>query len=414
MDIRTFLDKSYTAYHATQNGEYILEKSGFQKINLDEKWDLQIGEKYYVTKNDSALIAFAIGKNFVFNIAESHTDSPCLKVKGNTLIKTCQGLHVNVEEYGGLLHYSMFDRPLKIAGRIIENHGGTLVSKLVDSKYNVIIPSLAIHHNPTANTAFAPSVQHEMLPLLAEDAKDLYSTLTDENVVDADLYVVPSTQTFESGVNGEWLCSARIDNLTSVYASLCALANSNPQNIAIACCFDNEEVGSRTKQGANSQLLTTVLQKIARGLSKDDEDFVYACENGFIVSVDNAHATHPAHPEKADVQEKVYLNKGIVVKHHPNYATDGVSSAIFKAIAQKANLACQDYYNNSDLRCGSTIGLMTSANLAMRTVDIGIAQLAMHSALETVGKQDIDDMQKCLLSFFDCDIQSSGSTITIK
>ncbi len=414
MDIRTFLDKSYTAYHATQNGEYILEKSGFQRISIDEKWNLHVGGKYYVTKNDSALIAFSIGKNFVFNIAESHTDSPCLKVKGNTLIRSCQGLHVNVEEYGGLLHYSMFDRPLKIAGRIIEKHGDKLVSKIVESKYNIVIPSLAIHHNPTANTAFAPSIQHEMLPLLAEDAKDLYSTLTDGNVVDADLYVVPSTQTFESGANGEWVCSARIDNLTSVYASLCAVANSNPQNIAIACCFDNEEVGSRTKQGANSQLLTTVLQKIARGLGKDNDDFICACENGFIVSVDNAHATHPAHPEKSDVQEKVYLNKGVVVKHHPNYATDGVSSAIFKTIAQKANLACQDYYNNSDLRCGSTIGLMTSANLAMRTVDIGIAQLAMHSACETVGKQDIDDMQKCLRSFFDCDIQSNDCTITIK
>lgn len=414
MDICTFLNKSYTAYHATQNGAYILEKSGFQKINLAEKWHLQEGGKYYLTQNDSAIIAFVVGKNFVFNIAESHTDSPCLKVKGNELVKSCQGMHVNVEEYGGLLHYSMFDRPLKIVGRIIEKHDDKLVSKIVESKYNVVIPSLAIHHNPTANTAFAPSVQHEMLPLLGTAATDLYSTLSETEVVDADLYVVPDTQPFESGVNGELLCSARIDNLTSVYASLCAIANSNPQNIAIACCFDNEEVGSRTKQGANSQLLTTVLEKIARGLEKDEDDFVSACQNGFILSVDNAHATHPAHPEKADVQEKVYLNKGIVIKHHPNYATDGVSSATLKTLLDNANVEHQDYYNNSDLRCGSTIGLVTSANLAMNTVDIGIAQLAMHSALETVGKKDIDAMQKCLNVFFDCSIKTSNNTIEVK
>lgn len=414
MDVLTFLDKSYTAYHATQNGAYILEKSGFEKLELDKKWALKIGGKYYVTKNDSAIIAFVIGKNFAFNIAESHTDSPCLKVKGNALVETCQGLHVNVEEYGGLLRYSMFDRPLKIAGRIIEKHDDTLVSKLVESKYNVVIPSLAIHHNPTANTAFTPNIQHEMLPLLAENAKDLYSTLTNESVVDADLYVVLASGTFESGINGEWICSARIDNLTSVYTSLSALANSNPQNVAIACCFDNEEVGSRTKQGANSALLQSVLERITASLDKNNDDFISACENGFIVSVDNAHATHPAHPEKADVKEKVYLNKGIVVKHHPNYATDGVSSAIFKTIAQKANIACQDYYNNSDLRCGSTIGLMTSANLSMKTADIGVAQLAMHSACETVGKNDIGDMQKCLSAFFDCSIESNGPIISIK
>jgi len=186
MDICTFLEKSYTAYHATLNCQFILEKSGFEQLDLDKEWNLAKGGKYYVTKNDSALIAFRVGENFAFNIAESHTDSPCLKVKGNSLVQTPEGARVNVEEYGGLILYSMLDAPLKIAGRVLERHGDKLVSKVVESKYNVQIPSVAIHHNPTVNNGMALSVQKDMLPLLG-NVEDLYSTLSKDEIVDADL-----------------------------------------------------------------------------------------------------------------------------------------------------------------------------------------------------------------------------------
>ena len=413
MDICTFLSKSYTAYHAVQNSVTYLEEHGFCELDLAQAWKLQKGGKYYVTKNGTSVIAFAVGDEFAFNVACSHTDSPCLHVKGNQLIDSCEGARVNVEKYGGAILYSFFDAPLKIAGRIVEEVDGKLVQKVVESDYSVCIPSLAIHHNPTVNDSFSVSVQKDMLPLLC-GAKDVYSTLTDEKVVDADLYVVPSGAPFTSGANGELLCSARIDNLTSVYSSLCAITSCTPKNIALACCFDNEEIGSTTKQGANSALLERVLEKITRGLGKSEEDFASACENGFILSIDNAHAIHPAFPEKSDPTQRVYLNKGVVIKHHFNYSTDGLTSAIVKTMLDKNGVEYQDYYNHSDMRCGGTIGLMTSANLSMNAADIGLAQLAMHSACETVGAQDIDKMNACVKAFFNSRFVKSGNTISVE
>ncbi len=413
MDVISFLDKSYTAYHAVKHSEFILEKHGFEKLHLKDKWNLNVGGKYYVVKNGTSIIAFVVGENFAFNVAASHTDSPCLHVKGKELIPSLEGARLNVETYGGLILYSMLDAPLKIAGRIVEKHADKLVSKVVESSYTVSIPSLAIHHNPNVNSAFSVSVQKDMLPLIGE-VEDFYKTLSKDEIVDADLYVVPSTSPFRSGANGEYLCSPRIDNLTSVYASLGAITACKPQNIAICACFDNEEIGSRTKQGANSSLLQTVLEKIASGLGKTKDDFVSACENGFILSIDNAHALHPSFPEKMDVKERVYMGKGIVVKHHVNYSTDGESAAIFKTILDNAGVERQDYYNNSDLRCGSTLGLMASANLGMKACDIGLAQLAMHSAVETVAYDDIAKMQTGVTEFFNVTINSNGDAIEIK
>lgn len=413
MDVINFLDKSYTAYHAVRHSQFILEKHGFEKLNIADKWNLLVGGKYYTVKNGTSVIAFVIGENFAFNIAASHTDSPCLHIKGKEVIPSCEGARLNVETYGGLILYSMLDAPLKIAGRTIEKHGYALVNKVVESDYFVNIPSLAIHHNPNVNSAFSVSVQKDMLPLIGK-VDDFYATLSKDEIVDADLYVTPATSPFRSGANGEYLCSPRIDNLTSVYTSLTALVSCNPQNIAICACFDNEEIGSRTKQGAASSLLQTVLEKIASGLKKSKDDYVSACENGFILSIDNAHAMHPAFPEKTDVKERVYMGKGIVIKHHVNYSTDGESSAILKTILDKAGVDRQDYYNNSDLRCGGTLGLMASANLGMRACDIGLAQLAMHSAVETVAYDDIAKMQACIKEFFDVKINSNGDIIEIK
>lgn len=413
MDVINFLEKSYTAYHAVTHAEYILEKHGFSKLSLADAWQLKVGGKYYVVKNGTSVIAFAVGENFAFNIAASHTDSPCLHVKGRETIPSPEGARLNVETYGGLILYSMLDPPLKIAGRVLEKHGDMLVSKVIESDYTVTIPSLAIHHNPNVNSAFSVSVQKDMLPLIG-DATDLYATLSNEEIVDADLYVVPSTVPFRSGVTGEYLCSPRIDNLTSVYASLAALVNCEPQNIAICACFDNEEIGSHTKQGACSSFMQTVLEKITLGLGKSKDDYVSACEKGFILSIDNAHALHPAFPEKMDIKERVYMGKGIVIKHHVNYSTDGESSAIIKTILDKVHVERQDYYNNSDQRCGGTIGLIASANLGMRACDIGLAQLAMHSAVETVSYADVAKMQECVRAFFNTKLTSVNGSILVE
>ena len=367
--------------------------------------------KSSVNFSNSAIIAFKIGdlSNYAFMIAGSHTDSPCFRVKGNILQDSPEGKRFNIEKYGGMLMYSFLDIPLKLAGRVFVKTENGVHEQIVESKRLFNIPSLCIHHNPTANDGIALSVQNDMAPLIG-DGNNVYSFVSHGEVVDGDLFVAPAVTPY---VSGNLLCSPRIDNLTSVYASLNALANCEPKGVALACCFDNEEIGSNTKQGAASALLTDVLHMINRGIGKNDADFDSACKNGFVLSIDNGHAVHPAHPEKSDPTNRVYLNGGVVIKHHTNYSTDGLSSAVVKTILDKAGVEHQDYYNHSDIRCGGTIGLVASTNLEMNACDIGLAQLAMHSAIETVGKDDIDKMQKCVLAFFNTSLHADNGNINI-
>ncbi len=414
MDIKEFLEKSFTAYHAVENCEKMLDLAGFKAVDLSEKWNPETGKGYYTVINGTTLIAFKAGGRHAFNVVESHTDSPSLKVKGDKLVDSPEGRRVNVEKYGGSLLYSFLDVPLKIAGRIAYADKDHIRTKLVVSDYNVNVPSLAPHHNPDANTKLQPSVQKDMLPLIGRAPDGLYKTLTSENVIDADLFAVPAVKPFLSGAEEEFLCAPRIDNLTSVYSSIKAIIRSQPESIAVACCFDNEEIGSLTMQGADSNILTTVLRKINRSFGKNDDDFESAVENGFLLSADNAHAVHPAFPEKSDVAEKVYLNGGIVIKHHPNYSTDGLSSAVVKALFDKSGTRYQDYYNNSDVRCGSTIGLVTSARLNMHAADIGIAQLAMHSGIETAGLADVAEMERGLTSFLNTSFEKTKDGVKIR
>lgn len=402
MLINEFLDTSHTAFHAVNNVKKMLLEAGFDEINLYSGFVPEKGGKYFVTKNDSAIIAFRVGNGErpVLKIVESHTDSPALKVKGKKLIDCPEGKRIDTEVYGGLVLYSMIDIPLKIAGRLLVKENGKVVSKLYESDFFVNVPGLAIHHNPGVNENCSFNAQTDMLPLLGTSGDDLYAELTDAEVLDADLFVVPAVKSTRTGRNNEFLASPRIDNLTSVYTSICAIIDSDSPDIEICACFDNEEIGSYTKQGARSALLGDIIA--ALGLS--NSDLAYAKEYGFILSVDNGHAVHPAHPEKSDPLNKVTLNGGIVIKHHTNYSTDGVSSAILKNILLTNDVLFQEYYNRSDLRCGSTIGLMSSAAYAMNACDIGLAQLAMHSAIETVGYNDIALMEKCINAFYLADL----------
>ncbi|MCM1042907.1 MAG: M18 family aminopeptidase [Corallococcus sp.] len=409
MELTQFLKTSYTSYHATANCERILSSNGFSRLFDGMKWQLQEGGKYYIVKNDSSLIAFVVGDltEYAFNIVESHTDSPALKVKGNTLIDSPEGKRINVETYGGGLLDSMTDVPLRIAGRIVADCDDKLVPMLVQSDYNVNIPSLCVHHSDAGDRT-ALKVQNDMLPLLG-NAEDVYSTLTDEVVADADLYVVCDVEPSLCGARGEYLVAPRIDNLTSVFASLQAVCAANPKGIAVCACFDNEEIGSLTKQGARSAFLEQTLKRINNALGYGKTDYARAIANGFLVSSDNAHAVHPAHPEKSDIAQRVYLNGGVVIKHHVNYSTDGVSSAIVKTLLDRRGIEYQDYYNHSDVRCGSTIGLLSSAQLCINSCDVGLAQLAMHSATETVGAEDINKLSEFMRAFFDCSISVNYS-----
>ena len=398
MELKEFLDSSYTAYHATENACKMLDEAGFTELVLGDNWQLEQDGRYYVTRNGSSLIAFAVGEYDIFNICECHTDSPSFKIKGNKLIEN-EGLkRLNTEKYGGGLLYSYLDRQLKIAGRVVLEKGDGVESQLVVSDYNLVIPSLAIHHNPTANDSFSINPQVDTLPLFAQGEAKLYESLAEGKVLDADLYVVPATTCFESGVNNEFLCSARLDNLTSMYASIRAIISSSPQDIAVVACLDSEETGSRTYHGAPS-FIHQVLDAISDALDMTRAESLSATENGMVLSVDNGHAVHPAHPEKSDPVNHCYMNGGVVIKHNVNYATDGITSAVLKHILEDMNIPYQDYYNRSDLRCGSTLGLSTASELGMKVCDIGIAQLAMHSACETCGVEDIQSLIFCLTGF---------------
>ena len=412
MDIRQFLDTSYTAYHTTSNAETILCEAGFVRLSMGDKWQLKRGGKYYLTRNGSSLVAFVVGANNVFNLCVSHTDSPSFKVKGNKLLPSDGVQRLNTEKYGGGLLYSYLDRQLKVAGRVLVETATGVEQKLVVSDYNVVIPSLARHHNPPANDSLSLNAQVDTLPLFAQSETDLYATLAEGKVLDADLYVVPVAPSFNSGVNNEFLCGARLDNLTSVYTSLNALTCAKPRDIAVVACLDNEEVGSGTRQGS-PDFVAQVLDAISDALGLTVAQQLFAKENGMALSVDNGHAVHPAHPEKSDPLNRCHLNGGVVIKHHVNYATDGLTSAVLKHLLNEVGVQYQDYYNKSDVRCGSTLGLATSRELGMKVCDIGLAQLAMHSACETCGALDIVAMEKCLTAFLSAKI-SGVDDVTIK
>lgn len=412
MKLKQFLNESYTAFHTAANVVEMLKENGFAEFTLGEKPDVKRGGKYYVMRNGSSVIAFVVGNNNVFNIIGSHTDSPSFKVKGNKVV-TSDVTRLNTEKYGGGLLYTYFDRPMKVAGRLLVETENGVESKLTVSDYNVVIPSLAIHQNRGANDGFAVNPQGDTFPLLASSATDVYSTLTRGKVLDADLYVVPASEAFNSGVNNEFLCSARLDNLTSVYTSVQGLIDSKPSSIAVVACLDNEEIGSGTRQGSPS-FIDQTLNAICDGLGLSEAQRLYARENGFMLSVDNGQARHPAFPGKSDSEMYAVLGGGIAVKHHVNYATDGLSAAIIKKLLIDNGIKYQDLYNRSDMSCGSTMGLAASRILGIKTCDVGIAQLAMHSACETCAVSDVDAMQKCLKAFLSANINAGEQTVTIR
>lgn len=412
MELQQFLNSSYTAFHTTENVCKILNANGFTRLNLGDGFVLKRGGKYYVTRNGSSVIAFVVGKRNVFNIVESHTDSPSFKIKGNKVVMgdVCR---LNTEKYGGGLLYTFFDRPLKVAGRMLVETSDGVESKVVTSDYNVVIPSLAIHQNRSANDGFAINPQNDTLPLISFENADLYATLTDGNVLDADLYVVPATEAFVSGAKNEFLSSPRLDNLTSVYTSVQGLISCKPDSIAVVACLDNEEIGSGTRQGS-PRFIDQALNAICAGLNMTEAERMSAREKGMALSVDNAHARHPAFPQKSDPVSYAVMGGGVTVKHHVNYATDGLSSAILKKLLNSKGVKYQDLYNRSDMGCGTTLGLSTSRELGVKVCDIGIAQLAMHSACETCALSDINAMQKCINAFLSADIDTSEQNVVIK
>jgi len=404
-----FLHKSSTSYHAVQNAKSLLEANGFCKLLETDDWILSEGGKYYVTRG-GAIVAFTVGSlnDFSYKIVASHTDSPALKLKENPVQKSVFYATLNVEAYGGGLWHTFMDRPLQIAGRVIRRENNRLLQEVVTSPFTVVIPSVAIHQNRDSNEHLGlnPQIDLQAMLGLSEDIEStdtLLEAIAGENVVGYDLFLVNADMPHTFGLSNEFLASPRIDNLTSVYASLETLIFDEPRDgICVAACMDNEEIGNITAQGAGGDFLESILRRIAYSLRFDDNEYYKALGNSFLLSLDNAHAVHPNHPEKADPTNKTLMGGGVVIKGHAkkSYVTDGFSAAVIKTILDNANVKYQAFFNRSDMKSGATLGTEMTRKLGILGADIGIAQLAMHSACECFKTSDYDELVKALLAFY--------------
>ncbi len=420
-----FLKNSYTAYHAVENAKRLLIENGFSELYETEDWELCEGGKYFVVRDGSSFVAFTVGSldDFSYKIIASHPDSPALKLKANPVNHTAGLSTLNVEKYGAGIWYTFFDRPLKIAGRVVKQENNRLRAETVESPYNVVIPSLAIHQNRSVNDKFSVNLQTDVKPIVSLECGEQVSieTLLDgiagENVLSHELYLVNADTPYSFGANDEFFASPRIDNLTSVYASLTALVSSeNTSGVCLAVCLDKEEIGSASVNGANGDFLPTVLKRIAYALRFDEIEYAKALGLSFMTSVDNTHAVHPNHPETSDPTNQVLMGEGIALKWHAGgaYITGATSGAIVKAIAKKANVNCQNFFNRSDLPSGSTLGVLAIKHLGILGADIGIPQLAMHSAQECIAKKDYFAMVDFLTAFLKQTIVKDGNDYLLK
>lgn len=425
-ELMAFIKQSPTAFHAVDNMKKILKENDYEELLEGQAWKIKPGKRYFVSRNNSSIIAFNLGSKldkYSFNVAASHSDSPTFKIKENAEIEI-KGKYtqLNTEGYGGMLCATWFDRPLSIAGRVLIQEGNSYITKLVNIDRDlVMIPNVAIHMNRAVNDGFAYNKQIDMLPLFggsdskAGDLKHLIAeqlNVADENIYGMDLYLYNRMEPSIWGVNEEFISCSQLDDLQCAYASLQGfLKVSNDQSINAFACFDNEEVGSGTKQGAGSTFLYDILKRVNNALGKNDEEFYQALASSFMLSADNAHAVHPNHPEKTDVNNCVYLNEGVVVKSHAGqkYTSDALSIAVFKGLCKKANVPVQFFANRSDALGGSTLGNIAMAQVSMNCVDIGLPQLAMHSSYETAGIKDTYYMIKVMEEFFNSHIEETSA-----
>lgn len=399
------LKRSYTAYHAVEYAKKYLMANGFTPLHEEQDWEVERGGKYFVERGGSAIIAFSVGalNEYDYKIVTSHLDSPALKLKANPVMDSAGVKKLNVETYGGGIWSTFTDVPLKIAGRIVVKRDDRVESVVYTDDHNVVIPNVAIHMNRKINDGFVYNAQTDLCPLFSMSAgNEFFKNIDGEEVLGYDLYVVHDAVPFFAGTNDEFICSPRLDNLVCAFASLDAIVNSTTDGINVAFLADSEEIGSRTPEGADSDFLQKTVKRINKSLGYDCVALDKALARSFLVSADNAHAVHPNHPELSDPTNKVLMGGGVVIKYHANrnYTTDALSSALFKQIAKDADVKTQDFYMRSDLRCGSTLGAISSSHLSVRSVDIGAPQLAMHSAVETMCVSDVNEMVKALIAFY--------------
>ncbi len=418
-ELLEFIEKSPTAFQTVANLKEVFAGLGFWELKETEEWETEPGQGYYVTRNDSSLIAFRMPQTDTpkgFHISAAHGDSPAFKVKESPeMAVEAAYLKLNTEKYGGMILSTWLDRPLSVAGRVIVRGKAGMETRLVNIEKDLcVIPNVAIHMNREMNKGVEYNPQTDMLPLYGECGSGKKNSpllrrvakavgVKQEDILGHDLFLYVRDRGRIFGEGGEFVLSPRLDDLQCVYASAKGFAESTPVDYINVCAiFDNEEVGSGTKQGADSTFLEDTLWRIGECMGLDRGGVLRLIADSFLISADNAHAVHPNHPEKADPTNRPYLNRGLVIKFHGSqrYATDGVSAARMRSICEKAKVPCQAYANRSDIPGGGTLGNVSTSHVSLSTVDIGLPQLAMHSAVETAGVKDTKYAVEAFRAFF--------------
>lgn len=429
-----FIEECPSKYHVVEKVVSEYEKQGFAVLDERENWKLKWGKNYVVTRNGAALIAFRLPKKKEavkgFHMAAAHCDSPTFQVKEKPERKVEKYVVLNTEKYGGMIHSTWLDRPLSVAGRVAvrDRKSGEITAKLVNVDRDLlVIPNLAIHMNRDINKGMEYNPQVDLQPLFAAGGasgngcassaeskcdgqeSSLLELVADaagvkaEDILGQDLFLYVRDKGRMIGTKGEMILSPKLDDLQCVYALSTAHAQEKTGSyITLNAVFDNEEVGSGSIQGADSTFLDDLLTRMAEALEISQGTLRTWISAGFMVSADNAHAVHPNHPEKADPTNRPYLNGGIVVKFNSaqKYTTDGMTYAYFREICEKAGVPCQTYVNRSDVAGGSTLGNISTAHVSIPSVDIGLPQLAMHSAVETGGTEDTWYAYRAMREFF--------------
>ena len=402
-----------TAFQAAAHTAALLEAEGYRPLRETEEWMLEPGGRYYVTRNGSSLIAFRLpkGRPVGFMMTAAHGDSPTFKIKENAELTGENETRLSVEGYGGMLCASWMDRPLSVAGRAMVRTENGVAMRLIDLHDDLaLIPNVAIHMNRDANNGAKYNFAVDMQPLYGEKGGFRRriaeaAGVAEEDLLTHDLFLYNP----QPGVEwGGYISAPRLDDLQCAFASLQGfLTAGESQSAAVYCLFDNEEVGSQTKQGAASTFLRETLERICDALGLTLRTMA---AGSFLLSCDNAHAVHPNHPEYADKNHAVRMNGGVVIKYNASqrYTTDAVSAALFQTVCEAAGVPFQRYANRPDMAGGSTLGSIANTQVSLNMADIGLAQLAMHSAFETAGAEDTAHMVQALKTFFGMTLRSGG------
>lgn len=411
-----FIEKSPTCYHATENAVKALEGAGYTLLMEGEAWELEAGRGYYVTRNGSSVIAFRMPERVEgFMVAVAHTDSPCFRIKENPELTAEGYTKLDTDKYGGMILNTWLDRPLSIAGRVLVSTEQGIESRLLNFDRDLlVIPNVAIHMDRSVNEGKKLSAQVDLLPLLGRGQIDFRAMVAralgveKDSILSHDLMLYTRQRGTCLGPEEELILCPRLDDLQCAYGLLEGfLKTENPKAVPVLCLFDSEEVGSRTVQGAMSTFLKDVLRRVASGAGLNAIGYRQVIAHSMMVSADNAHGVHPNHPEKAALTSRPKLGEGVVIKYGSGYATSGISDGLLRQILKGTEVPLQRYFNHSDIAGGGTLGQLAITQVPLYTVDIGLAQLAMHSACETAGTADTGYLIDAMKVFFGAKIRET-------